>query len=211
MGISKKKAKEFKKNLRDPLYAMTMEEFVRTANPTMPDELLKLIMAWPIIKKSPYNNTSYYNAPKDWDTFVDGGIRVSDHWNFDARCGIHCVTNQPVENNVKWYIGVYNGETKTYDIVGEYPFVERKKKESDILREEHQKIRTSCKPTAEEIELGRKFKTAVKEGKIYMSFNDAMTKVIKHGFDYGKRFVKLDGKEEKVYIKDEQDFLNTSI
>lgn len=75
----------------------------------MPDELLEYIYSWDKIKKSPYANTSYYNDNKSWNSFIDGAIRVSDHWNFIAQGNIHCLTKQKdIKNNKYWYVGVYD-------------------------------------------------------------------------------------------------------
>jgi hypothetical protein len=93
--------------MKDPNYFMTIEEFLRTSNPEMPADLIKLIMKWDKIKKSPYGNTSYYNAAKTWESFVHRGIRVSDHWNFYSQGNIHCQTMTPIRSNDrKWRIGI---------------------------------------------------------------------------------------------------------
>lgn len=134
---------KFSKKLRRNDYFLTKKEFFTTLNPEMPDELLEYIYSWDKIKKSPYSNDSYYNDNKSWCNFVDGAIRVSDHWNFIAQGNIHCLTKQKnIENNKYWYVGVYDEKNDNYDLIKRYPILHgRLKNESKFW----QKLKTEIK------------------------------------------------------------------
>jgi hypothetical protein len=152
--------------LKNPNYVMTKREFIQTATAQMPDELLEMIYNWDFLKKSPCGH-SYYNAKKDWESFVDDAIRVSDHWNFttgrDFR--VHCQTVQKnIENNKYWYVGVYNELTDKYNIIKKYPILDRKNSESEFLKEKFKE--TSRKPSEDIMELGKTFKERLKKGKV---------------------------------------------
>jgi len=85
-------------------YFMSRAEVVRFLPKTMSDELLEIILGWDKVKKSPFNNKSWYNAEKDWNGYIDGALRVSDHWNFGSSGDDkkHCETIQEIENNKYW-------------------------------------------------------------------------------------------------------------
>ena len=162
-------SKIVKSKLKNPNYMMTKFEFLQSLNPTMPDELIKLIFSWNRIKKSPYGNTSYYNAPKSWDGFIQGGIRVSDHWNFMSQGKMHCRTDVHVHNNFKWYVGIYDSTTGTYEIVKEYPIIQN----SGSLRRQLLKEETKdFVPLSEEIEKRRAIKQKMKEGRVFFHLNE---------------------------------------
>jgi len=133
-------ASKLTKKLKSPEYMMNIHEFMVTANREMPDELIKFILSWNKIKKSPYNNKSYYNEPKGWDFFKDGGIRVSDHWNFSTRGQIHCKTKQVVEEN-GWSVGIYDSENDIYNIINTYPVVKEHEFSEELKNLFYKKLR----------------------------------------------------------------------
>ena len=116
-----------KRNLKNPDYQMifrkhimTRLEILKTMTNEMPDELLEFIWSWDYIKKSPYSQ-SWYNAQKGWDGYIDGKLRVADHWNFEAQGKLHCETKQePKSLEDKWYVGVYDSTDDKFDIVKSY-------------------------------------------------------------------------------------------
>ena len=183
--------------LKNPEFMMSKPQFLSTANPTMPDELLEYILTWDKIKKSPYNNTSYYNEKKDWFTYVDGAIRVSDHWNFYTSSGLHCKSKTPVENNVKWYVGVYDEVNEDYDIIASYPIVDRKT--STIIKKGMAQSKLENKPSPEQIEKWRMFKQSVKNGEVSATIDGVQYVVKDHGFHNKKRYIKVDELEGAQY------------
>lgn len=170
------KSNKLSKRLKDPEYMMTDFEFLTTANATMPDELLEIIYSWDKKKKSPYGNNSYYNGPKSWDGFIDGGLRVSDHWNFEARMKVHCMTKQEVENNKFWYIGKYDVSSEIYDIIAKYPIINRKR--STFIEEQ---IHLMKMPSDAVIEERRKFIKKVRAGYVSVLIDNDITKIINIG------------------------------
>jgi len=161
--------KNLRNRLKDPQYSMTLEEFLVTSNSSMPDELLLFILSWKHIKKSPYNNTSYYNGPKSWDSFIDGGIRVSDHWNFSTESSfrLHCKTTTPTDNNKFWYVGIYDEKSETYEIINKFPIIVRKR--SFIIGERLSELKKKFRPSDEEIEKRREEKRKNKIGKLILT------------------------------------------
>jgi hypothetical protein len=162
--------KNLKSRLKNPHYEMTLEEFLVTSNASMPDELLLFIISWKSIKKSPYNNTSYYNGPKSWDSFIDEGIRVSDHWNFSTSSDlfkVHCKTTTPVENNANWYVGIYDAKSDTYNIIRKFPILKRER--SLVIGKRLSEIKSNFKPSDEEIERRREIKRKNKIGKLILT------------------------------------------
>ncbi len=109
---------KLKTRLKERDYFLTDLEFFIFIPKSMPDELIKYIYSWDKKKKSPYNNTSWYNDTKDWGQTVEGSIRVSDHWNFFAKDEWHCKTKQDIHTNDFWCVGVYNNGI--YDIIKKY-------------------------------------------------------------------------------------------
>ena len=83
-GVKNSFTREIKKKLFDPNYFMTDYEVVRSMTNQMPDELMEFIFNWGKRKKSPWTQ-SWYNAEKDWGPYIDGKLRVADHWNFYAK------------------------------------------------------------------------------------------------------------------------------
>lgn len=189
---------KFKSKLKNPGYMMTKLEFLNTYNHSMPDELLEFIYSWNNIKKSPYGNNSYYNAKKSWDSFVDGAIRVSDHWNFYSHGKQHCISQQPVINNEKWWVGIYDEKTETYDLIKSYDFVNRTYSEfikNKLIEEKRKNI-----PSEEKLYELRKFKQSVKNREIKAQiFDGLIATVIKHGYHHSKEFIKVADIDEKIY------------
>lgn len=62
------------------------------------------------------------------------------------------------------------------------------------------------KPSQEFIEEGRKFKQAVKQGRVFTSIDGVKQKVIDHGYHYKKRYIKTEESKEKLYIHDDIEF-----
>jgi hypothetical protein len=168
-------AKSKKRVLLNPAYFISKMEFMQTANHMMPDELLQFIMDWDNIKVSPYGNNSYYNNIKDWHSFVDGGIRVSNHWNFYTNGGLHCKTVIPIENNAYWYVGVYSSTTDTYDIITKYPIILRSK--SNFIKSKLAEYNPIF--YANEIALGRLLKQKILLGELFAYVNSPMSMPIK--------------------------------
>lgn len=114
--------KKLSLKLRDPEYLMTKKEILNNLPNNMPDDLIKFILSWDKIKKSPYGQ-SWYSNIKSWNNFVDGAYRVADHWNFFARDGYHCRTIQDprIIRDGMWHVGRYDKATRKYDIVKSYP------------------------------------------------------------------------------------------
>lgn len=125
---------------------LTKLRFLIIVNRSFPDELIKLIYDWDHINKSPYGNKSWYNGPKTWSTFIHGGIRVSDHWNFRSRThpGIHCKTTKPIRNEEKWSVSIYDKHTDLYHIIGSYPKLSEKRK-SKFISEQIPHLKASLK------------------------------------------------------------------
>lgn len=189
-----------KKKLKNPAFRMNLKQFLMTVNVTMPDELIQFIMDWKEnIRRSPYSNCSYYDNTKTWDSFVDGGTRVSNHWNFFSQGKTHCITKQPVENDVAWYVGIYDEKADTYDIVKTYPVLDRKR--SELVSSKMAEAKELCKPSAEFIEAGRRFKRAVKEGIVYASVDGEKVRVLGHSHKGRQPFIvfERDGKMTKTF------------
>ena len=93
---------------------------LKTLPKTFPEELLRELLSWNMIIKSPYE-CSYYDSPVDWDYKTPGSLRISDHWNFSSREKLHCATSSPVENNTHWTLAKYNGQTGKYDVIKSLP------------------------------------------------------------------------------------------
>jgi hypothetical protein len=165
---------KLKQRLKDIDYFMSDLEFFQFIPRSMPDELIKFIYSWDKKKKSPYNNTSWYNDTKGWNQTVEGGIRVSDHWNFFARDEWHCETIQDkntIHNDKFWYVGVYkNGK---YDIIKKYQKLDRKR--SDFAS---QKIKELSINTPDNIEELQAFKKRMINGEVYAKLNNGEVQVI---------------------------------
>lgn len=130
-----------KRNLKNPDYKMTRLEILKTMTNEMPDELLEFIWSWDYIKKSPYSQ-SWYNAPKDWDGYIDGKLRVADHWNFQSQGKIHCKTKQdPKILKDKWYVGIYDSTDDKFDIIKSYD-KKNKNVKSNFRSNEFKKLST---------------------------------------------------------------------
>lgn len=131
-----------KHSLRNSLkkgdYIMTKSEVLRSLSMEMPDDLMEYICSWDHIKKSPYSQ-SWYNSKKDWgDNYVDGKIRISDHWNFESKNSTHCITKQDpstIKNGEKWWVGIYDGSDGKYDIVKSYDKVSGIRRSEFKIRE----------------------------------------------------------------------------
>lgn len=66
--------------------------------------------------ESPFSRSYYSNPNKDWNGDIDGGIRISDHWNFTTSDGkVHCETVENVEHG--WYVGRYDAQIRKYRLI----------------------------------------------------------------------------------------------
>ena len=63
----------------------------------------------------------------------------------------------------------------------------------------YDEYREQFKPSHEYINAGRRFKEALKKGEIFATVGGERKRVVSHGFRYGVRFIKTEGKEEKIY------------
>jgi hypothetical protein len=157
----------------------------------MPDELIAKILSWPNKKRRPYSNKSYYNGTKDWSSFIDGGIRVSDHWNFTASRSdkFNCVTDQKnIKDNQFWYVGVYSKETNTYNIIETYPIIQRLS--SEFVKEKRKEFMYKDVYSQELIEAGRQFKQNVLNGLVFAIVDSVKIQVKQYGKRFGKPFIK---------------------
>jgi hypothetical protein len=184
------------KKLKNPDYSMSRYEFLKHATQSMPDELLEMIYKWGFIKKSPYGH-SYYNKRKDWNGFVDGGIRISDHWNFFAKGNVHCKTKTPVKNNKYWYVGKYYEISDNYEIIGKYPILNRKRNDSEFISKNYKnlkdKIHNELIPSDEERQKVRDFKQRIRDNKVNAKLQNEEIVIVKwrgiRGTKKNKHFV----------------------
>jgi hypothetical protein len=166
--LLEKKGGPFTKKLKNPEYMMTDKEVLQHLPNDIPEDLIKFIMSWKQIKKSPYGQ-SWYSAPKSWDGFIDGEYRVADHWNFVANAKYHCKTIQDpkvVSDNNYWYVGKYNSIIDKYDIVKTYP----KESGREYLRTLRKEL--IARPDQQEIERMRQFSHKIDRGEVKAQLND---------------------------------------
>jgi hypothetical protein len=87
----------------------------------------RLIEKYEATNKSPYSESYYTNPNKTWNGDIDGGIRVSDHWNFGNSYNSylnqitpHCMTDVD-EMTLKRFlhvaVGRFNADKGIYEII----------------------------------------------------------------------------------------------
>ena len=108
---------------------------------------------------------------------------------------LHCKTTTPIKNNIKWYLGRYNKEKDSYEIIKEWSMINRRK--SNFISEKWIIEKELNKPSEEEIEKGRKFKEDVNNGRVKAIVDNEIVTIHKYGFRYKKPFVR--------YMKNNED------
>ena len=81
-----------------------------------------LILKYKAFNKSPYSMSFYSNPNKRWGGDIEGGIRISNHWNFKDRYTdyIHCETWETVKDG-SFNVGRYeNGKYHIIDGVNQF-------------------------------------------------------------------------------------------
>lgn len=89
--------------------------------------LMALVEKYGAIHKSPYSGSYYTNPNKGWGGDIDGGIRISDHWNFGRHYNDdieeftpHCMTDMDVRIlrvHSHLAVGRYNKDRGLYEII----------------------------------------------------------------------------------------------
>ena len=81
-----------------------------------------LIMEYGAFYKSPYSMSYYSNPNKRWGGDIEGGIRISNHWNFKDQYTdyIHCETWEYVKDG-NYNVGIFkNGKYHIIDGVNQF-------------------------------------------------------------------------------------------
>lgn len=71
------------------------------------DEILKTLVLFKKINKSPYSNSFYDSNEIDWDYKPENSLRLSDHWNFYSQGEKHCCLDCTDEYTKKWLLCQY--------------------------------------------------------------------------------------------------------
>lgn len=132
----------------------------------VPEGIIERMKDWPIIMKSPLSNSFYSSEDTTFGFKPDKSFRVANHWNFVSRRDnkLHCVTDQPIENDTVWAIGQFDLSQKHYRIIHTEVDPKWEKKQGQIIQDRLKKLKYLKDP--EVIYRKTLFKKQVEEGKI---------------------------------------------
>lgn len=113
--------RDFRKVLNLVRYSKKYEQLLsiyeRIYNEEKRNEILKTLITFKKINKSPYSNSFYDSDNIDWDSKPEGSLRLSDHWNFYSWGEQHCCLDCTDEYTQKWLLCQY--QNGVYHIVKE--------------------------------------------------------------------------------------------
>ncbi len=99
-------------------YEKLLDIYERIYKEEQRDEILKTLLTFKEIHKSPYSNSFYDSKDIDWDFKPENSLRLSDHWNFYSYGEKHCCLDNTEEYTQKWLLCQYkNG---VYNIIKEF-------------------------------------------------------------------------------------------
>lgn len=100
--------RDFRKALNLVRYSKKYEQLLsiyeRIYNEEKRNEILKTLITFKKINKSPYSNSFYDSDNIDWDSKPEGSLRLSDHWNFYSWGEQHCCLDCTDEYTQKWLL-----------------------------------------------------------------------------------------------------------
>lgn len=104
--------RDFRKVLNLVRYSKKYEQLLsiyeRIYNEEKRNEILKTLITFKKINKSPYSLSFYDNDNIDWDSKPEGSLRLSDHWNFYSWGEQHCCLDSTKEYTRKWLLCQYH-------------------------------------------------------------------------------------------------------
>jgi hypothetical protein len=113
--------RDFRKVLNLVRYSKKYEQLLsiyeRIYNEEKRNEILKTLITFKKINKSPYSNSFYDSDNIDWDSKPEGSLRLSDHWNFYSWGEQHCCLDCTDEYTQKWLLCQY--QNGVYHVVKE--------------------------------------------------------------------------------------------
>lgn len=113
--------RDFRKALNLVRYSKKYEQLLsiyeRIYNEEKRNEILKTLITFKKINKSPYSNSFYDSDNIDWDSKPEGSLRLSDHWNFYSWGEQHCCLDCTDEYTQKWLLCQY--QNGVYHVVKE--------------------------------------------------------------------------------------------